>query len=397
MKKAFLLLCTLLLVLGSLLPLAGYRLAKAVLGEAAASSEVPASSALPAPGGSLPGTDTGSPETAAFTGDAEVFLIEDQSTGEVQQVPRRDYLIGAVAAEMPLSWPDEALKAQAVAAHSYVLYCRDHATAANGAWLSADPARRQGYLTDAVLHSYWGTRYDANYIRLSALVDSVLTQVLCYEGAPAGTSYFAISNGRTEASENVWGASLPYLVAVDSSTDLQADHYEVTLTLSSAQVQAALAAQGLTPDAAAPEQWFSSPTRTASGYVARLSVCGVERSGAFLRRALGLRSTDFTIRYENGQFYIMTHGYGHGVGLSQWGAKAFAEQGLSYDAILAHYFPGTTLCGQKQSRWFSSAALSILLFAKQVIQPAPGRLFHCRSSLADRLDRFLHILPQFGA
>ena len=76
MKKAFLLLCTLLLVLGSLLPLAGYRLAKAVLGEAAASSEVPASSALPAPGGSLPGTDTGSPETAAFTGDAEVFLID---------------------------------------------------------------------------------------------------------------------------------------------------------------------------------------------------------------------------------------------------------------------------------------------------------------------------------
>ena len=242
MKKAFLLLCTLLLVLGSLLPLAGYRLAKTVLGEAAASSEVPASSALPAPGGSLPGTDTGSPETTAFTGDAEIFLIEDQSTGEVQQVPRRDYLIGAVAAEMPLSWPDEALKAQAVAAHSYVLYCRDHATAANGAWLSADPARRQGYLTDAVLHSYWGTRYDANYVRLSALVDSVLTQVLCYEGAPAGTSYFAISNGRTEASENVWGASLPYLVAVDSSTDLQADHYEVTLTLSSAQVQAALAA-----------------------------------------------------------------------------------------------------------------------------------------------------------
>ena len=176
-------------------------------------------------------------------------------------------------------------------------------------------------------------------------MDSVLTQVLCYEGAPAGTSYFAISNGRTEASENVWGASLPYLVAVDSSTDLQADHYEVTLTLSSAQVQAALAAQGLTPDAAAPEQWFSSPTRTASGYVARLSVCGVERSGTFLRRALGLRSTDFTIRYENGQFYITTHGYGHGVGLSQWGAKAFAEQGLSYDAILAHYFPGTTLCG----------------------------------------------------
>lgn len=343
MKKAFLLLCTLLLVLGSLLPLAGYRLAKAVLGEAAASSEVPASSALPAPGGSLPGTDTGSPETAAFTGDTEVFLIEDQSTGEVQQVPRRDYLIGAVAAEMPLSWPDEALKAQAVAAHSYVLYCRDHATAANGAWLSADPARRQGYLTDAVLHSYWGTRYDANYIRLSALVDSVLTQVLCYEGAPAGTSYFAISNGRTEASENVWGTALPYLVSVDSSTDLAADHYEYALTLSAQQTAQQLAALGLTADLAAPEQWFGTPEYTAAGYVAALPVCGQRITGTALRQALGLRSTCFTVRYESGAFCFTTKGYGHGVGLSQWGAKALAEQGQNFADILAHYYPGTSL------------------------------------------------------
>lgn len=345
MKKAFLLLCTLLLVLGSLLPLAGYRLAKAVLGEAAASSEVPASSALPAPGGSLPGTDTGSPETAAFTGDAEVFLIEDQSTGEVQQVPRRDYLIGAVAAEMPLSWPDEALKAQAVAAHSYVLYCRDHATAANGAWLSADPARRQGYLTDTVLHSYWGTRYDANYIRLSALVDSVLTQVLCYEGAPAGTSYFAISNGRTEASENVWGTALPYLVSVDSSTDLAADHYEYALTLSAQQTAQQLAALGLTADLAAPEQWFGTPEYTAAGYVAALPVCGQRITGTALRQALGLRSTCFTVRYESGTFCFTTKGYGHGVGLSQWGAKALAEQGQNFADILAHYYPGTSLSG----------------------------------------------------
>ena len=343
--KAFLLLCTLLLVLGSLLPLAGYRLAKAVLGEAAASSEVPASSALPAPGGSLPGTDTGSPETAAFTGDAEVFLIEDQSTGEVQQVPRRDYLIGAVAAEMPLSWPDEALKAQAVAAHSYVLYCRDHATAANGAWLSADPARRQGYLTDAVLHSYWGTRYDANHVRLSALVDSVLTQVLCYEGAPAGTSYFAISNGRTEASENVWGTALPYLVSVDSSTDLAADHYEYALTLSAQQTAQQLAALGLTADLAAPEQWFGTPEYTAAGYVAALPVCGQRITGTALRQALGLRSTCFTVRYESGTFCFTTKGYGHGVGLSQWGAKALAEQGQNFADILAHYYPGTSLSG----------------------------------------------------
>lgn len=337
MKKSFLLLCTLLLVLGCALPLAAYHLTRAVLGPAVSTVRLPLSS---------PESTASAPEiSAAYAGDADRFLIQDASTGQVLELSRREYLIGAVAAEMPVSWPDEALKAQAVAAHSYALYCRDHAAPDSIGWLTADPARRQGCLTDPVLRSYWGTAYETNYARLAALVDEVEHTVLLCDGAPACASYFAISNGRTEASENVWGASLPYLVAVDSSTDLQADHYEVTLTLSSAQVQAALAAQGLTPDAAAPEQWFSSPTRTASGYVARLSVCGVERSGAFLRRALGLRSTDFTIRYENGQFYIMTHGYGHGVGLSQWGAKAFAEQGLSYDAILAHYFPGTTLCG----------------------------------------------------
>lgn len=336
MKRSFLLLCTVLLVLGCVLPCAAYRLARMTLAQGSAPSAAEAASAASEENSSQSPSPADTTDTVCFT---------DQSTGQSATLPLREYLIGAVAAEMPVSWPDEALKAQAVAAHSYALYRRDHSTEENGAWFTADPARRQGCLTDAVLHSYWGTGYAANYARLSALVDAVQTQVLYYGDAPAGTSYFAMSNGRTEASENVWGASLPYLVAVDSSTDLQADHYEVTLTLSSAQVQAALAAQGLTPDAAAPEQWFSSPTRTASGYVARLSVCGVERSGAFLRRALGLRSTDFTIRYENGQFYITTRGYGHGVGLSQWGAKAFAEQGLSYDAILAHYFPGTTLCG----------------------------------------------------
>ncbi len=346
MKKAFLLLCALLLALGSALPLAGYRLARAVLGRRADVPPAPASSTSAASEAAL----------AAFEGDADVFLIEDLSTGEVQQVPKRDYLIGAAAAEMPLTWPDEALKAQIVAAHSYALYCRDHASAANGSWLSADPARRQGYLTDAVLHSYWGTDYEANYARLSALADAVLSDVLCYDGAAAGTSYFAISNGRTEASENVWGSALPYLVPVDSSTDLSADNYEVTLTLSAPQVQQLLSSGlGIAADSAAPERWFGETTLTASGYAASLPVCGQTVSGTALRRTLGLRSACFNIRYQDGSFLITTKGYGHGVGLSQWGAKALAEQGWTYEAILAHYFPGTQLCRCHKNRVVSIA------------------------------------------
>ena len=333
MKKAFLLLCALLLVLGSALPLAGYRLARAVLGRRA---DVP-----PAPASSTSAVSEAAP--AAFEGDADVFLIEDLSTGEVQQVPKRDYLIGAAAAEMPLTWPDEALKAQAVAAHSYALYCRDHTTLQSGAWLTADPARRQGCLTEPVLRSYWGTAYDENYARLSSLVDEVLDDLLTYENAPACTSYFAISNGRTEASENVWGSALPYLVSVDSSTDLAADNYEYTVTFSAAQVQQALAGLGLTADLAAPESWFGPAELTAAGYAKALPVCGQIVSGTALRRVLGLRSTCFTVQYQSGNFSFTTRGYGHGVGLSQWGAKAMAEQGAGYADILAHYYPETQL------------------------------------------------------
>ena len=311
MKKFFLLLCAALLVLGSALPLVSYRLTRAVL-----APEMPAASEDAVP--SVPPAASGAAE--APSADSETFRFEDSSTGQVVELSRQEYVLGAVAAEMPVSWPDEALKAQAVAAH-----------------------RRQGCLTEPVLRSYWGTAYDENYARLSALVDEVLDDLLTYENAPACTSYFAISNGRTEASENVWGSALPYLVSVDSSTDLAADNYEYTVTFSAAQVQQALAGLGLTADLAAPESWFGPAELTAAGYAKALPVCGQIVSGTALRRVLGLRSTCFTVQYQSGNFSFTTRGYGHGVGLSQWGAKAMAEQGAGYADILAHYYPGTQL------------------------------------------------------
>ena len=333
MKRSFFLLCAVLFVLGSLLPLAGYRLAKTVLGPSAPASSAAAPEPETPDSASLPPSDR----------DSETFLIADQSDGAVVSVPRRDYLIGAVATEMPITWPDEALKAQAIAAHSYALYCRDHAQDPTAGWLTADPARRQGYLTDAVLRSYWGTAYEANYARLSALVDSVLTQVLYFEDAPAGTSYFAISNGQTEASENVWGTAVPYLIPVDSSTDQNADNYIYTVSFSAAPLQQLLTGLGLTPDLSAPEGWFGEAALTPSGYVASLPVCGQTVTGPALRKALGLRSACFTVQYQNGSFFFTTRGYGHGVGMSQWGARALAEQGQTASQILAHYFPGTQL------------------------------------------------------
>ena len=332
MKRSFLLLCTVLLVLGCGLPLCTYRLTCASLDPAAS-----------APSGEQPPAASAA---GGFAGDSTVFLLEDRSTGQLLELSRRDYLIGAVAAEIPVSWADEALKAQAVAAHSYILYCRDHCPLPGGGWLAADPARRQVCLTDPVLRSYWGTDYASCYARLSALVEQVETQVLCYQDAPAAASYFALSNGRTEASQNVWGSPLPYLVPVDSSTDLAADNYQYSVTLSARQLQSLLqTGLSLSADLSAPEQWFSAQTLTPSGYTASLSVCGQTISGTALRRALGLRSTCFTVTFHSGSFCFTTRGYGHGVGMSQWGAKAMAEQGADYAAILAHYYPGTTLQG----------------------------------------------------
>lgn len=348
MKKGFWLLFAALLVLGCALPLGGYRLTRAALARAGPdSAESAASSPAETGTGGLAGllaTSESAQSTLPNDKDADTFLIYDAGSSEVRQVARREYLIGAVAAEMPVSWPDEALKAQAIAAHSYALYCRDHAAAENGAWLTADPARRQGYLTDEVLRSYWGTSYEANLARLDALVAEVETQVLYYDGAPACTSYFALSNGRTEASENVWGAALPYLVSVDSSLDLNAENYEYSTSFSASQMQQALAS-GLNIDtgALAPEQWFGAAEYTPAGYVASIAVCGQAVTGPALRSALGLRSACFDILYQDGTFTVTTKGYGHGVGLSQWGAKGMAEQGSTYAEILSHYFPGTEL------------------------------------------------------
>ena len=332
MKKFFLPIFAVLLVLGSILPLAAYRITRAVL-----SGAEPASSAVSSPAASA------QPPSAVPSADAETFLVEDQATGQVLELSRQEYVLGAVAAEMPVSWPDEALKAQAIAAHSYALYCRDHAADPAAGWLTADPARRQGYLTDTVLRSYWGTAYEENHARLAALVDAVETQVLYYDNAPAGTSYFAISNGQTEASENVWGSAVPYLVPVDSSTDREADHFTYTVQFSTAQTEELLKGLGLAPDLSAPEGWFGVAALTPSGYVASLPVCGQTITGPALRKALGLRSACFTVQYQNGTFFFTTMGYGHGVGLSQWGAKALAQQGQTAAQILAHYFPGTEL------------------------------------------------------
>jgi len=346
MKNTVLL--TLLLFVGScLLPPAGYYLAQYTAGNdwtpQPAASSAPPLTAVPSAPPQMPTTSF--PPAKTDTATLPPLYILDEGSGQILTVPVRDYLIGAVASEMPISWPDEALKAQAIASHSYALYCKtNHDPAAySGAYFAADPARRQNFMTDAVLRSYWGVDYAANYARLSALVDEVLDTVLLYEGAAAAASYFAVSAGHTEASQNVWDTALPYLQGVDSPADKLAEDYARSITYTPQQMSDLLIMElGITPTGS-PADYFTDYRYTDAGYVKSLTVCGTTVTGPKLRAALALRSACFAIHYtEGGDFTITTYGYGHGVGLSQHGAKAMAEAGSSCADILQHYYPGTT-------------------------------------------------------
>lgn len=294
----------------------------------------------------LLGPESTSAAESEATPTEPMIYVQNAPTGEVLAVPVLDYIIGAVASEMPITWSDEALKAQGIAAHSYALYQRDHADTERlgGAWFSVDPARRQGYMSKEVLQSYWGDAFEANYQRLKDLLEPLKDTVLLYDGKPAAACYHAISNGHTEASQLVWNESLPYLQGVDSSLDKSAEGYSVTVEYTTQQMYDMLATQfaGIDLDKD-PAEWFGESTWTPAGYVDTMQVGGLFIKGIQLRSALSLRSNSFTINLTENGFEVVTKGYGHGVGLSQCGAQAMALQGQSYSEILSWYYPGTTL------------------------------------------------------
>ncbi|HIV87310.1 MAG TPA: stage II sporulation protein D [Candidatus Pygmaiobacter gallistercoris] len=295
---------------------------------------------------------TESQSSSSASGDTKetVLPILNSASGEVEQVSLRDFLIGAAASEMPASYQDEAIKAQIIAAHSYALANRD-AQLANpdpdlkGAWFAANPDQREGYIRTDDLQNVWGAQYQQYYDRLAALVDEVCDLVVTYQGSPALTTYFAICNGTTETSEAVWGQALPYLVSVDSALDLTSPDCEQTVTFSMQEVYDKLNLAFYSLDLTGqPESWFGATVRDAAGYVGTVEIGGQTIKGTELRQALGLRSADFEVTVgEDHAFTFTTRGYGHGVGLSQYGANALAITGKRYDEILAHYYPGTAL------------------------------------------------------
>ena len=277
------------------------------------------------------------------------FRILDETTGGIHIVSLQDYVRGAVAAEMPASFHPEALKAQAVAAHTFALHQhlvqqRIPNPELRGADFSADPGNRWGFVTEEVARQIFGYREDEHWERLTSAVDSVLHLILKFDGEPIVAAYHAISAGRTEYASNVWVGSAPYLIPAYSGGCVEAPGFESVETLAARQLQTAiLAAHPYVTLDGDPAGWLEVAARSSSGYVTTIRVGDTYLRGIDVRRALYLRSHHFEIARDGSDFTFTVRGYGHGVGLSQRGAEHMAQQGAGFEEILLNYYTGARL------------------------------------------------------
>lgn len=304
------------------------------------------------PRGTTAAQGTGAPaeRTSSLTqqtDDPPPFRVLDVSSGEVLEVPVRDYVIGAVSAEMPASFHPEALKAQAVACYTYAVrqrLCKPADDDLRGADFSNDSNRYQAYYTRSQMKTFYGDNFAANYEAVSTAVDAVLGELLCYQSEPILAAFHSLSSGITESAEHVWGSALPYLISVDSKSDAAAPRYCEEVTFSADELKqklcAAVPGLELTGDCT---KWLKINQTTEAGTVQEISAGTTLLDGQTVRTALGLRSAAFTVTADKEKVTFSTKGYGHGVGMSQYGANAMAQSGKTYTEILAHYYPGTEL------------------------------------------------------
>ena len=309
-------------------------------------SSAPTGSA--APTGASP-TDIPAKSTAAA--EDQQITIRLLFNKDVVKLSLHDYLIGVVSAEMPASFQPEALKAQAVAARTYVLYKMLVSPAQNHpqADVCNDITCCNAYIDQASMQKNWGADYEKNLQKITAAVESTDGVTMLYENKPILAVFHSSSNGHTEASEAVWGGALPYLVSVASpETAQQVPNYISTVTVSTADFEKTI--QSSDKKAAFGKdrsKWVTDLVRTDSGRLKTVSIGGVSFSGPVLRTLFDLRSAAIDIKVTDTGVTFTTTGYGHGVGMSQYGANSLAAQGSTYSDILKWYYTGITLASEK--------------------------------------------------
>ena len=262
--------------------------------------------------------------------------VKRVSLDRIDNVRLEEYVVGAVSGEMPASFEIEALKAQAVASRSYVLKkINDNK---NNSYDVVDTTSNQVYLDDDELKSKWQDNYVSYINKIRQAVNETSMEYLEYNGEVANTMFFSTSNGYTEDSQVVFSEDIPYLRSVDSSWDESVSStfkYEVTFSLSEFYEKLGIDYN--------KKLSVVVLERSSSNRIIKLKINGVELTGREVYNKLKIRSTDFTIKQDGDNVVIDTKGYGHGVGMSQYGALGMAKDGYSYKEILDHYYTGTKL------------------------------------------------------
>ena len=257
--------------------------------------------------------------------------VKRNSTGTIDKVPFEEYIIGVVAGEMPASFDIEALKAQAVAARSYVLTKMKQNI--NNSYDVVDTISNQVYLDDNKLRSNWGNSYDANISKVKEAVISTRGEYLTYNGEVVNAFFFSTSVGKTENCIDIFGGNLPYLVSVDSSWDEDVSPVfavEKTYTLNDFYAGLDLSYSD--------NLEIEILDTTSTGRIKKIKINDKEYTGSEVASKLSLRSAFFEIIKEGDLIRINTKGYGHGVGMSQYGALGMAKKGYNYEEILKHYY-----------------------------------------------------------
>ena len=280
---------------------------------------------------------------ATTNADNTTVKVMSVASDNITEMSLKEYLLGVIAGEMNASYHEEALKAQIITAHTLLLYTKEHNTKdLKGADITDSYALHQAYITPEKQKEKWKDNYKANKEKIEKCIDEVINLTLQYDDEYICAVFHAISNGTTENATDVWGGSYPYLVSVSSVGDKLSPAYQSQVTFDKDEFKEKFKDSNL-KFTDKPEKWIGEITRTDTGMVKSITICGKEFKGTDVRKLFDLRSSTFTCEYKNDDFVFTVNGYGHGVGMSQYGANYMAQQGFKYDEILKHYYKGVEI------------------------------------------------------
>ena len=262
--------------------------------------------------------------------------VKRNKTNKIEKIPLEEYIVGVLAGEMPISFEMEALKAQAVASRSYALKRMEYNK--DKEYDVVDSIMNQVYLDNEYLKDAWGNSYVKNINKLRKAVNSTIDEYLEYDDKVVDAMFFSTSNGYTEDSNNIFNFDCAYLKSVESPWDKSVSSAFITTKIINLTEFYKLLNIPYNKNLNIEIEKRSSTNR-----ILLLKINNVEFKGTDIYNKLSLRSTDFNIELQGQTVSITTKGYGHGVGMSQYGALGMAKEGYTYNQILAHYYQNTSL------------------------------------------------------